>query len=128
METSYPQPQPPANIPAIANVRTWSAFCHASALLGVFFHFPGHLLGPLIVWLIKRDDAPEIDALGNEAFNYLISIYIYNVITALFILILIGFFFPCGPLNLEPVFVIIAAIQASDGKFYRYPMTIWFIQ
>jgi len=30
-------------------------------LLGVFFHFPGHLLGPFIVWLAKRDDSPESD-------------------------------------------------------------------
>ena len=128
METSYPQPPPPANIPAIANVRTWSAFCHASALLGVFFHFPGHLLGPLIVWLIKRDDAPEIDAHGKEAINFQISMLIYNVVAAIFCLILVGFVFLFVLWILNTIFVIIAAIQASDGKFYRYPMTIRFIQ
>ena len=128
METSYPQPPPPANIPAIANVRTWSAFCHASALLGVFFHFPGHLLGPLIVWLIKRDDAPEIDAHGKEAINFQISMLIYNVVAAIFCLILVGFVFLFVLWILNAIFVIIAAIQASDGKFYRYPMTIRFIQ
>ena len=128
METSYPQPPPPANIPAIANVRTWSAFCHASALLGVFFHFPGHLLGPLVVWLIKRDDAPEIDAHGKEAINFQISMLIYNVVAAIFCLILVGFVFLFILWILNAIFVIIAAIQASDGKFYRYPMTIRFIQ
>ena len=128
METSYPQPQPPANIPAIANVRTWSAFCHASALLGVFFHFPGHLLGPLIVWLIKRDDAPEIDTHGKEAVNFQISMLIYNVVAAIFCLILVGFVFLFVLWILNAIFVIIAAIQASDGKFSRYPMTIRFIQ
>ena len=128
METSYPQPPPPANIPAIANVRTWSAFCHASALLGVFFHFPGHLLGPLVVWLIKRDDAPEIDAHGKEAINFQISMLIYNVVAAIFCLILVGFVFLAILWILNAIFVIIAAIQASDGKFYRYPMTIRFIQ
>ena len=128
METSYPQPRPPANIPAIANVRTWSAFCHASALLGVFFHFPGHLLGPLIVWLIKRDDAPEIDAHGKEAVNFQISMLIYNVVAAIFCLILVGFVFLFILWILNAIFVIIAAIQASDGKFSRYPMTIRFIQ
>jgi hypothetical protein len=44
METS--PSSPPADIPAIANVRTWCAFIHASALLGVLLHFPGHLLPP----------------------------------------------------------------------------------
>ena len=63
METSLPTPPPTGGAtPAVfSNVRTWNVLCHASALLGVFFHFPGHLLGPLIVWLAKRDDSPEID-------------------------------------------------------------------
>jgi uncharacterized Tic20 family protein len=128
METSYPESTPPLSAPAIANVRTWSAFCHASALLGVFLHFPGHLLGPLIVWLAKRDDSPEIDAHGKEALNFQISMLIYTLISAVFCLVLIGFVFIAILWVLNAVFVIIAAIQASDGKFYRYPMTIRFIQ
>src|SRR5438046_4064179 len=129
METSYPQPSPnPASISTIANVRTWCAFIHASALLGVIFHFPGHLLGPLILWLVKRDDAPELDAHGKEAVNFQISMLIYNVVAAIFCLVLIGFVFLVVLWILNAIFVIIAAIQASDGKFYRYPMTIRFIQ
>ena len=127
METSYPTP-PPLPVPALTNVRTWNAFCHASALLGVFLHFPGHILAPLIVWLAKRDDSPEIDAHGKEALNFQISMLIYNAIAAVFCLILIGFFFLAILWVLNAVLVIIAAIQASDGKFYRYPMTIRFIQ
>ncbi len=80
METSCP---PPLSAPAITNVRTWNGLCHASALLGVFLHFPGHLLGPLIVWLMKRDDSPEIDAHGKEALNFQISMLIYNVVAGL---------------------------------------------
>ena len=110
------------------NVRTWSAFIHASALLGVFLHFPGHLLPPLILWLIKRDESAEIDAHGKEALNFQISMLIYNLVAAVFCLILIGFFFLAILWVLNAIFVIIAAIQASDGKFYRYPMMIRFIQ
>ena len=129
METSpSSSPLPPANISAIANVRTWSAFIHASALLGVLLHFPGHLLPPLILWLIKRNEAPELDAHGKEAVNFQISMLIYNAVAAFFCLVLIGFFFLAVLWVLNAVFVIIAAIQASDGKFYRYPMTIRFIQ
>ena len=129
METS-PSSSPllPANIPAIANVRTWCAFIHASALLGVLLHFPGHLLPPLILWLIKRDDAPELDAHGKEAVNFQLSMLIYNLVAAIFCLVLVGFVFLAILWILDTVFVIIAAIQASDGKFYRYPMTIRFIQ
>jgi uncharacterized protein len=128
METSYPQPPPLVTAPAVPNLRTWTALCHASALLGVFLHFPGHLLAPLIVWLMKREDAPEIDAHGKEAINFQISMLIYNLVAAVFCLILIGFVFLAILWVLNAVFVIIAAIQASDGKFYRYPMTIRFIQ
>ena len=53
---------------------------------------------------------------------------IYNAIAAVFCLILVGFVFLFMLWVLNPIFVIIAAIQASDGKFYRYPMTIRFIQ
>jgi uncharacterized Tic20 family protein len=129
METSYPQPPlTPATVSAVANVRTWCAFCHASALLGVIFHFPGHLLGPLIIWLAKRDDAVEIDAHGKEALNFQISMLIYNIVAAVFCIVLVGFAFLAILWVLNAIFVIIAAINASDGKFYRYPMTIRFIQ
>jgi uncharacterized Tic20 family protein len=129
METSYPSPPPPPlSAPALTNVRSSNALCHASALLGLLVHFPGHLLGPLIVWLYKRDDSPEIDAHGKEALNFQISMLIYNVVAAIFCFILIGFFFLAILWVLNAVFVIIASIQASDGKFYRYPMTIRFLQ
>ena len=127
METTYPTP-PPLPVARLTNVRTWNAFCHASALLGVFLHFPGHILGPLIVWLVKRGDSPEIDAHGKEALNFQISMLIYNAISAVFCLILIGFVFLAVLWVLNAILVIIAAIQASEGKFYRYPMTIRFIQ
>jgi uncharacterized Tic20 family protein len=128
METSLPTPPVGGSAPALSsNVRTWNILCHASALLGVFLHFPGHLLGPLIVWLAKRADSPEIDAHGKEALNFQISMLIYNVIAAVFCLVLIGFAFLAVLWVLNTVFVIVASIQASDGKFYRYPMTIRFI-
>jgi uncharacterized Tic20 family protein len=126
METSISPP--PLSAPAITNVRTWNALCHASALLGVFLHFPGHLLPPLIVWLVKRSDSPEIDAHGKEALNFQISMLIYNVVAAVFCLVLVGFVFLAILWVLHAVFVIIASIQASDGTFYRYPITIGYIQ
>ena len=131
METSSPPPLPPLGSPTPAsnliNVRTWSAFCHASALLGVFLHFPGHVLAPLIVWLLKRDESPEIDAHGKEALNFQISMLIYNAIAAVFCIVLIGFLILPILWVLNAVFVIIAAIKASDGELYRYPLTIRFL-
>ncbi len=128
METTSTTPPPLPVTGSAANIRTWAAFIHASALLGVLVHFPGHLLPPLIIWLAKRGESTELDAHGKEAVNFQISMLIYNVVAALFCLVLVGFLFLAILWVLNAVFVIIAAIQASEGKFYRYPMTIRFIQ
>ena len=118
-------PPPPSTS---SDVRTWCVLCHASALLGLFFHFLGHILGPLVVWLMKRGDSPEIDAYGKESLNFQISMLIYNVIAGILCLVLIGFVI-LGILHiLNLVLVIVASIQASDGKFYRYPLTIRLIK
>jgi uncharacterized Tic20 family protein len=80
------------------------------------------------VWLLKRGDSAEIDAHGKEALNFQISMLIYNLVAGVFCLILVGFVFLAVLWVLNAVFVIIAAIHASEEKFYRYPMTIRFIQ
>jgi uncharacterized Tic20 family protein len=111
-----------------SNVRTWTVLCHASALVGFFVPWAGHILGPLIVWLAKRGDSPEIDEHGKESLNFQISMLIYNLIAGVLCLVLIGFVI-LGILHiLNLVLVIVASIQASEGKFYRYPITIRLIK
>ena len=129
METSLPTPPVGVTAPTVSstNVRTWNILCHASALLGVFLHLPGHLLGPLIVWLAKRDDSPEIDAHGKESVNFQISMLIYNGIAVVFCLVLVGFAFLAVLWVLNAVFVIVASIKAGNGEVYRYPFTLRFI-
>jgi uncharacterized protein len=120
-------PPPPVSAPS-SDVRTWCVLCHAAALLGLFFHFLGHLLGPLIVWLVKRGDSPEIDAHGKESLNFQISMLIYDAIAAILCVVLIGIPILIALWVLNTVLVIIASIQASEGKFYRYPITIRLIK
>ena len=90
-----------------------------------------HILGPLVVWLAKRDDSPEIDAHGKESLNFQISMLIYTaglaVVCFILMFVLVGFLLlPLfGVLHLlNLIFVIIASVKASEGKLYRYPMTI----
>lgn len=118
------QPPPPTSS---ADVRTWNVLCHASALLGLFLHFLGHLLGPLIVWLTKRGDSPEIDAHGKESLNFQLSMLIYDAIAAILCILLIGIPILIALWIMNTVFVVIASIRASEGKFYRYPLTIRFL-
>jgi len=118
METSTSSP----------SVRTWNVLCHATALAGFFVPWAGHILGPLIVWLVKRNDSPEIDEHGKESLNFQISMLIYNVIAGVLCLVLIGFVILAILHILNLVLVIIASIQASQGKFYRYPLAIRLIK
>src|SRR5437879_9842521 len=107
---------------------TWCVLAHATALVGFLVPLAGHIVGPLIIWLAKRGDSPEIDAHGKESLNFQISMLIYNVIAGILCLVLIGFVI-LGILHiLNLVLVIVASIQASDGKFYRYPLTIRLIK
>ena len=119
-------PPPPPS--ASSDVRTWCVLCHASALLGLFFHFLGHIGGPLIVWLVKRGDSPEIDACGKESLNFQISMLIYDVIAFILVIVFIGIPILIALWILNTVLVIIASVKASEGKFYRYPLTIRLIK
>ncbi len=123
-----PMPAPPPAPGASSDIRTWCVLCHAAALLGLFLHFLGHLLGPLIVWLVKRGDSPEVDAHGKESLNFQISMLIYDAIAAILCIVLIGIPILIALWVLNTVLVIIASIQASEGKFYRYPITIRLIK
>ena len=118
---------PPSTPVTSSNTRTWLVLCHASALLGLFFHFLGHIFGPLIVWLVKRSESPEIDAHGKESLNFQISMLIYDAVAAILCFVLIGFPILILLWILNTVFVIIASIKASEGELYRYPFTIRFI-
>src|SRR5438874_12728970 len=118
----------PRPLPSVSSqTRTWCVLCHASALLGLFFHFLGHLLGPLIVWLVKRGDSPEIDAHGKESLNFQLSMLIYDAIAAILCIVLIGIPILIILWIMNTVFVCIASIRASEGQFYRYPLTIRFL-
>jgi uncharacterized Tic20 family protein len=110
------------------DVRTWNVLCHATALAGFFVPWAGHILGPLIVWLAKRSDSPEIDENGKVSLYFQISMLIYNLIAGVLCLVLIGFIILAILHILNLVLVIIASIQTSEGKFYRYPMTIRLIK
>ena len=124
--TSSPQPPVPASSSS-SDVRNWSVLCHASALLGLFFHVLGFILGPLIVWLMKRGDSAEIDANGKESLNFQISMLIYAAVAGILCIILIGIPILIALWILNIVFVIIASVKTSEGQFYRYPLTIRFL-
>ena len=103
-------------------VRQWAMFCHLSALLGIWVPF-GSLIGPLILWQMKREMDPFIDDQGKEALNFQISVAIASAICLLLMVVVIGFFL-FGLLAIGAlVLTIIAGVKANEGQVYRYPFT-----
>ncbi len=116
-----PETQP---TPTDNRTRSWTVACHASALLGFFVPAGGHILAPLIVWLMKRADSAAVDAHGKESLNFQLSMLIYSIIAGILMFVLIGFVLLPLLHVLNLVFVIIASLRASEGQLYRYPLTI----
>lgn len=106
---------------------TWGMICHLIALIGLLGIPFGNILGPLVVWLIKKNDHPFIDQQGKESLNFQLSMTIYFAISLLLALVLIGILMLAALVILDLVLVIIAAVKISNGEPYRYPLTIRFI-
>ena len=108
--------------------RTWALVCHLAGF-AAFTAIPfGNILGPLVVWLIKKDQSWFVNEEGKEAMNFQISLTLYAIVAAILIFVLIGipllFVLGIGWL----VLMIMAAIKANEGVSYRYPLTLRFIK
>ena len=116
LDLSKPEPGPSRE------ARQWAMFCHFSAFLGMWFPF-GSLIGPLILWQMKRESDPFIDDQGKEALNFQITVAIASAICYLLMFVLIGFALLGLVLIGAVVLVVIAGVKANDGVVYRYPFT-----
>lgn len=127
------------------NDRPVAAITHLAAFAGYLTGGLGFILGPLIVWLLKKNDSPFVDYHGRSCMNFQLSFFLYSLglgILGLFVIlfmIVVGepliFFISVvflvivglGLALAQIVFTIVAAIRASDGQYYRYPLTIPFL-
>jgi len=91
----------------------WGMLSHLTGLVG--------FIGPLVVWLIKKEEFPFVDEQGKEALNFQITMLIYFIVAGLTTFICIGFVLTPAVWVADVVFLIIAAIKANDGYHYRYP-------
>ena len=107
--------------------RTWAMLCHLGALAGFIVPL-GHIIAPLVIWLIKKETSPLVDDQGKESLNFQISMTIYGFVAGVLMLILIGFLLVPALLIFDIIMVILAALKANSGERYRYPITIRFIK
>jgi uncharacterized Tic20 family protein len=126
-----PQPFAAGHAYAVADrdAHQWAMFAHLSALLAAIVGLS--FLGPLVIYLVKKDEHPFAADQAREALNFNLSVLIYGVVlgiaTFVLSLVLIG-------LLLIPVLIalgiawivltIVAAVKANNGEAYRYPLTL----
>jgi len=121
-ESPPPQP-PPAPVAGSNDERMWAMFAHLSALSGFIIPF-GSILGPLIIWQIKKNEYALVDDQGKEALNFQITMAIAFLVCCILVFILIGIVLIWVVGLFDLVMTVIAAIKANNGERYRYPFTL----
>jgi len=138
-----PNPEPTiqgAPSPAATQGHMWEVLCHVSALLVLVPHVQyGALIGPLVVWLIKRDSMPPVDRHGRASLNFQISIFIYWFIASWFekstgklpgtlsFLAWVPWLLANGLHYLNLICIIAAGLKAGRGVVFKYPLVIRFL-
>ena len=118
---SEAQPVGTEQTPLSKDAVNMAMLCH---LLAIFTGF----LGPLIIWLIKKDESPFVDRHGKEALNFQLTVLIAMVASGLLVLACIGFFLIPVIGIVDLVLCIMAAVKTSRGEEYRYPINIRFVK
>lgn len=108
--------------------KTMAMLCHLLSFIG-FIGIPvGNILGPLVLWLIKKSEDPFVDATGKEVLNFQISATIYGIVCGLLFFVFIGVVLLPVLIIAVVVYTIIGAIKAYEGQVYYYPFTIRFFK
>jgi uncharacterized protein len=109
-----------------AEERQMAMFAHLS-MLSLFITGFGLVVGPLVIWLMKKDESAFVDENGMEAVNFAISIVIWNVAAVAMaftvILLPVAFVIWIGSGLFVLIMSIVAGLKANDGITFRYPLT-----
>lgn len=119
------QPQPPYSphpSGLTPDERTWGGAAHWSALVAAFVALA--FLGPLLVLLLKGSSSPYVRRQAVESLNFQLSMLIYATVSAVLVLVLVGFLLLAVVGVLWLVFTILGSVRSADGGEYRYPLTI----
>jgi uncharacterized Tic20 family protein len=110
--------------------KQWAMYAHMSALIGVLFLGALMFVGPLVVWIQKRDTSPFVAANGKEALNFQLTMLIPFVITVLLAATISSYLLilTIGAALYSGVMAVIAGKEAGEGKMYQYPATLRIIQ
>ena len=117
----------PVPVPMSKNEQNMGMLCHLLALSGYLVPF-GNLIGPLVIWMVKRQEMPFVEREGRESLNFQISVMIYAIAAGLLCFVLIGFLILPALVVFDVICVVMASLQAADGRSFRYPLCIRFLK
>ncbi len=107
--------------------RTWAMSSHLSALAGYIIPF-FNIIGPLVVWLLKKKESALIDKEAKKSLNFQISVTIYAIVALILTLIVIGAILFLAIAIFNIVMIIIATIKTNNGEEFKYPLAIEIIK
>ena len=117
--------QMPGPVGPTKDEKMWAMFCHLAGLSGWIVPIPfAGIIGPLIIWSLKKEEFPLVADQGKEAMNFQITVAILFVLSLVLMLVCVGIVLLTAVGIFDLVFVIIAAIKANEGARYRYPLCI----
>jgi uncharacterized Tic20 family protein len=103
--------------------RTWGMAAHLAALAGFIVPF-GNIIGPLVVWLLRREHSAFVAAHAKEAMNFNITVALGALLCAVLLQLSIGVLLGAALVIFWLIMTIVAALKANEGERYRYPFTL----
>ena len=102
-------------------------FLHLSQLINLVIPIGG-IIVPILIWQMKKEEMPALDAHGKMVTNWLISSFIYVAVSVVLMFVLIGFLTLLIVAVLGIIFPIVGALKANNGENWEYPLTIKFLK
>lgn len=126
-EEAQPSAAPSSNADSNKEERNWAMGCHLASFAGFLIPF-GNIIGPLVVWLVKKEEFPMVADHGKEALNFQITVALIGILFAILIIVFISILLLPALAIYWIVFTIIATMKANEGESYRYPFTLRLIK
>lgn len=107
--------------------RQMGMFLHLSQLLNLIIPLGG-VIAPIVIWQMKKDEMPALDAHGKMVVNWMISSLIYFAVCFVLAFVFIGFLLMPVLFITGIIFSIIGGVKANNGELWEYPLTIKFLK
>ena len=105
--------------------RNWAVFAQLGGFALYLLGFAlGHILVPLVIWLVKREQSEFVAQNALEALNFQITVTLYSIIVGALCFVLVGFVLIPVLVGFHIVLMIVASVKASQGETYHYPWTL----